>query len=95
MKPTFQFPETRSRRGARFPQTDYCFRPPMGDFGGRSRGEGSPSFRRISATYFDHEARNHFATEAGLFALIVLTVAVPVAKAIGGLFQFINTVGVL
>ena len=96
MKPTFQFPETRTHRGARFPQTDYCFRPSMRDFGGRSRGEGSPSFRRISATYFDSgEARNHFASEAGFFALIVLTAAVPVVKAIGGLFQFVQSISAL
>jgi hypothetical protein len=46
--------------------------------------------------FFDSgEARNHFATEAGFFAAIVLTAAVPVAKAIGGLFHFVQTVGVL
>ncbi len=96
MKPTFQFPDTRSDRAARFPKTDYSFRPPMGDFGGRSRDEGSPSFRHISASYFDSgEARNHFATEAGFFALIVITAAVPVVKAIGGLFQFVQSVAVL
>ena len=68
----------------------------MRDFGSRSHGEGSPSFRRISASYFDSgEARNHFATEAGFFGLIVLTAAVPVVKAIGGLFQFVHAVGVL
>ena len=95
MKPTFQFPAARNQRGARFPKTDYCFRPSMRDFGGRSRGEGNPSFRRISATYFDNEARTHFATEAAFFALIVLTAALPVAKAISGLFQFVHAVGVL
>ena len=95
MKPTFQFPETRSQRGARSPKTDYCFRPSMKDFGGRSRGEDQPSFRRISGAYFENEARSHFATEAGFFALIVLTAAFPVLKAIGGLFQFVHAVGVL
>ena len=96
MKPTFHFPETRTERGPRFPKTDYSFRPSMPDFGGRSRGDGSPSFRRISATYFDSgEARNHFATEAGFFAVIVVTAAVPVVNAIGGLFQFVQSVGVL
>ena len=93
MKPTFQLPETRSRRAARGPKTDYSFRPSMHDFGGRSGGDGSPSFRRISATYFDSgEARNHFASEAGFFALIVITAAVPVVKAIGGLFQFVQSI---
>ena len=95
MKPTFQSPEIRSRRGVRFPQTDYCFRPSMKDFGGRSRGDGEPSFRNISATYFDGEARSQFAVEAGFFGLIVLTAAVPVAKAIAGLFVFMSSVGAL
>ena len=95
MKPTFHFPETRGQRGPRFPKTDYCFRPSMRDFGGRSRGDGKPSFRCISATYFANEARSHFATEAGFFALIVLTAALPVAKAISGLFEFVRAVGVL
>ena len=95
MKPTFQFPETRRRRAAGFPKTDYCFRAPINDFGGRCRGEGQPSFRRISGNYFNREARSHFVTEAAFFALIVLTAAVPVVKAIGGLFEFVRTVGVL
>ncbi len=95
MKPTFQFAETRAQRSARFPQTDYCFRPSMKDFGGRGGGEGQPSFRRISAAYFDNEARSHFASEAGFFGFIVLTAAVPVAKAIGGLFVFMSSVAAL
>jgi hypothetical protein len=94
MKPTFQFAETRSQRGARFPKTDQCFRESLKDFGGRSGGEGAPSFRRISGAYFENEARNQFATEAGFFGLIVLTAAVPVVKAIGGLFVFMYSVGV-
>ena len=97
MKPTFPFPENRTRRGVRFPQTDYSFRPSMKDFGGHGggRGEDQPSFRGISATYFDSEARSHFATEAGFFGVIVLTAAVPVVKAIGGLFVFMSSVTVL
>jgi hypothetical protein len=95
MKPTFQFPEARNQRGTRFPKTDYCFQPSMSDFGGRSRGEGQPSFRRISGAYFETEARSHFASEAGFFVLIVLMTAVPVAKAIGGLFLLVQSVAAL
>jgi len=102
MKPTFPFTQTTRRQEAvairrrvGFPKTDYCFRPPTFDFDSRWRGEGSPSFRGISKGYFDHEARKHFTTEATLFGVIVLTAALPVAKAIGGLFQFVRTVGVL
>lgn len=102
MKPTFQFTQTTSRleavtsrRGAKFPKTDYCFRPPTFDFDSRCRGEGNPSFRGISKAYFDEEAGKDFATEAGMFGVIVLTAAVPVVKAIGGLFYLVSTIGVL
>lgn len=95
MKPTFQSPATCSRHGARFPKTDYSFRPSISDFGGRSRGEGSSSFRGISAAYFSNEARGHFVTEAGFFALIVLISVVPVTKAISGLFVLMLSAGVL
>lgn len=67
----------------------------MRDFGSRGRGDGEPSFRGISAAYFDGEARSHFATETAFFALIVLTAAVPVVKAIAGLFQFMHAAAVL
>ena len=59
------------------PKTDFHFRASSFDFSGRCKGEGYPSFRQISDEYFKHEARQHFASEAGIFALIVLTVAVP------------------
>lgn len=101
MKPTFQFTQTNrrhdtvaTRRGVSLPKTDYCFRPPTFDFDSRCRGEGEPSFRRISGAYFDKEARGHFASEAAFFVLIVLTAALPVAKALGGLFELVRTVGV-
>ena len=101
MKPTFQFTQTTSRfeaitnrHGAGFPKTDYCFRPPTLDFDSRDRGDGNPPFRRISKAYFDNEAGKHFVTEAALFGVIVLTAAVPVAKAIGGLFQFVSMIGI-
>ena len=102
MKPTFQFTHTTrrhdavaTRRGVRLPQTDYCFRPPTFDFDSRCRGEGEPSFRRISGAYFDKEARSHFASEAAFFVLFVLVAGFPVAKAIGGLFVLVRSVGVL
>lgn len=95
MKPSFHFPELNSRRGTRSPRTDYAFRPSMDDFGGRCRGEGQPSFRRISGAYFEREARSHFVSEAAFFVAIVLTAALPVAQAVRGLVQFVHAVGVL
>jgi hypothetical protein len=64
------------RRNA-LPKTDYQFRTNSFDFSGRCKGEGHPSFRGISDEYFKKEARTHFASEALVFGLIVLTVSVP------------------
>ena len=88
MKPTPQTIETKHRResvvtvrrAARFPKTDCRFQAPRFDDysgGGKGGGKRLPSFRGISDEYFDKEARGHFATEAGFFALIVATISVP------------------
>ncbi len=88
MKPSQQKIQTNSRRdsvstsrpGAGLPHTDYHFQAgPFGDYSGGGRGgkKQLPSIRGISEEYFDKEARGHFATEAGFFGLIVVTVAVP------------------
>lgn len=88
MKPTLQTTQTRSRRdsvgtvrtGVRFPKSDCQFQAgPFGEYSGGGHGgkKRLPSFRGISEEYFDKEARGHFASEAGFFGLIVVTVAVP------------------
>jgi hypothetical protein len=83
MKPTFQTTEISRRdsvaavRRNALPKTDYNFRASSFDFSGRCKGEGHPSFRGISDEYFKKEARGHFMSEALIFALIVLTVSVP------------------
>ena len=99
MKPSLQFlqinrggearPSTRT--GASLPKTDYQFQASSVDFsrGGGRNGKGKPSFRGISANYFNSEARSHFAVEAVLFAIIVLTAAVPVIDGVRGLAQFV------
>jgi len=96
MKPTPQFTHRRDRRdsiescqAAAFPGTDFNFQGSAGDFSGRGGGKGFPSFRGISADYFNREARHHFASEATFFALIVLTAAVPVFQAVRGLVLFV------
>jgi hypothetical protein len=97
MKPTPQFNHINNRRdsvdtrnGAAFPKTDFAFQASsFGDFSGRCRGEKFPSFRGISADYFNKEARNHFLSEAAVFALIAATVAVPVFQAVRGLVQYV------
>ena len=99
MKPSLQFiqisrrgevrPSTRT--GSSLPKTDYQFQASSIDFsrGGGRNGKGMPSFRGISANYFDSEARSHFAVEAVMFGIIVLTAAVPVIEGVRGLAQFV------
>lgn len=97
MKPTPQFKQIINRRdsagvrpGIAFPKTDFGFKAnSLDDFPGRCGGKRFPSFRGISNDYFRKEARNHFASEATVFALIVITAAVPVFQAVRGLIQFV------
>ncbi|MGI8820767.1 MAG: hypothetical protein ACR2ID_07880 [Chthoniobacterales bacterium] len=70
-------------------KTDHQFQATGSDFSGRCGGEGQPSFRRISDSYFAHEARGHFQIEALVFGVIALIAAVPVFEGVRGLFQFV------
>lgn len=88
--------ETSLRTGNGLPKTDYHFRPDSRtDFSGRCYGNPGPSFRRISDDYFKNEATGHFVSEAAVFGLIILTVAMPVIQSARGAFQFLHSVGVL
>ena len=97
MKPSLQFIHTNRRaeippstqKGPSLPRTDYYFQAPSADFSGSRHGKGKPSFRGISANYFNSEARSHFAVEALLFGVIVLTAAVPIIEGVRGLAQFV------
>ena len=96
MKPTLQFIEANHRRGesqrprkaSGFPVTDCNFHVSAADFG-HGHDKGGRSFHGISRDYFKREARTHFAVEAVIFGLIVLTAAVPVVEGIKGLAQFV------
>jgi hypothetical protein len=96
MKPTFQFSGGIDRAsfltgdlGPRSIQVDYNFQSgSVGDFG-RGHGRSFPSFHRIREDYLNGEARVHFAAEAAIFALIVLTAAVPVYESIRDLVQLV------
>jgi hypothetical protein len=99
MKPSLQFIQisrrgegrTSTRRGSSLPKIDYQFQASSIDFsrGGGRNGKSKPSFRGISANYFNSEARSHFVVEAVLFSIIVLTAAVPVIDGVRGLAQFV------
>jgi hypothetical protein len=83
MKPTFTTAENSRRdsvesvRRSALPKTDFAFRATSFDFSGSGGTGGYPSFRGISDEFFKKEARGLFASEAAIFALIVVTVAVP------------------
>ncbi len=97
MKPTLPVIERKNRRdsvenacGTSLPKTDFNFQAgSFRDNSGRSAGRQFPSFRGISDEYFRTEARSHFAVEAALFGLIMLTAAVPVFEGVRGLVQFV------
>lgn len=82
-----------ARRRALFPKTDcHYLASRFGGFSGGGNGKRQPSIRGISEEYFDHEARNHFASEAAFFALIAVTSAIPVIEGLRGLFHFVSGV---
>jgi hypothetical protein len=96
MKPTFQFSGTpgratllASRGRARSLRTDYHFQAGSGDFSSGGHGHPLPKFRRLSEDYFAGEARSHFAIEAAVFGLILLTAAVPVLESVQALVRFV------
>ena len=97
MKPSSQIPHISRREEARpsstkgpsLPQTDFFFQASSIDFSGGRNGKGKPSFRGISADYFNTEAPSHFAVEAGMFAVIVLMAAMPVIEGVRGIARFV------
>ena len=95
MKPSSQIPlisrsgEARPSKGSSLPKTDFFFQASSIDFSGGRNGKGKPSFRGISANYFNYEAPSNFAVEAGMFAVILLMAAVPVIEGVRGLAQFV------
>ena len=98
MKPNLQFSGDIGRASfltrelaSRSIQIDYNFQSDaVGNFG-RGHGPSFPSFYRIREDYLNGEARVHFATEAAIFGLIVLTAAVPVYDSIRDLVQLVFT----
>jgi hypothetical protein len=50
-----------------------------------------PSFLAISQSYFDHEARRHFASEAAFFVVMVMTAALPIANSLSALAGLVRS----
>jgi len=104
MKPTIQFNEKSnralndrgSRKGSALPKTDYGFQAAsVMHRGGRCFGARCASFRSISQNYFTNEAPQSFAGEAALFAVIVVTAAVPILNSISELLHLVRSFGTL
>ncbi len=55
----------------------------------------APSFRNISRQYFQHEARHDFIGEAILFAMLVITAAVPLVSAAHAITELCRAFGKL
>jgi hypothetical protein len=103
MKATYQTITINKRSDAsrgqlrrQFPATDYTFQAAGCADLGRcdSRYANSPSFRGISENYFATEARHNFRAEAAMFAVIVLTSALPILNGASALFHFLRSTGV-
>ncbi|MDQ6809274.1 MAG: hypothetical protein M3Z64_07600 [Verrucomicrobiota bacterium] len=105
MKPTPQFNESTGRDGLKIcssrhaattPLTDYSFQASSVD---RFKGHCGPSclasFRNISGDYFKKEARATFAGESTLFAVIVVTAAIPLINSASALVQLVRSFGAL
>lgn len=104
MKPTPQILPRHTRHDSRgvaharpaFPTTDYNYHPgSTRDYSRGGRDDRSPSIRAISREYFETDAPQTFATEAAFFGLIVAIAAVPVIEGARGLFQFVQSIGLL
>jgi hypothetical protein len=96
MKPTFTKSQNSKRhvdevRNARahfgFPKTDCDYHTTTFDLNSRCPGKRRGSFREISASYFQREARQSFVTEAVYFSLIIVTTA---AALVSGAHAWLN-----
>ena len=106
MKTTNQIPNTnkrhdsgsaRRRYGGNFPKTEFNYHNASRAGCGAGRGATfrAPSFRDISRDYLNREARNDFLTEAAFFAMIVITVALPLLNSAHALAGLVRSFGVL
>ena len=106
MKTTNQLPNTNKRHdsssaclryGEKFPKTDcnYHNTSLAGCGAGRGATFRAPSFRDISRDYLNREARNNFLTEGALFAMIVITAALPLLNGAHAVAGLVRSLGVL
>jgi hypothetical protein len=100
MKPIFTPIKSRRRTDCFvrcFAIADCNFQPPsyVDLDGGHCAKVPDPSFRNISRDYFRREARYIFASEAVLFALIMLMASVAIASGAVAAIDFLRVLGYL
>jgi hypothetical protein len=92
MKPTFI--TTRSQKP--FPVIGCNYHSvTLSGYHGRCAKSAAPSFRNISRQYFQKEARHDFLGEAILFAMLVITAAVPMVSGAYAINQLCRVFGAL
>jgi hypothetical protein len=95
MKPPLHTLEETSRlRRSRGPLTDYNFHPiGISGYSAHCAGTTAASFRSVTLEYFKGEARYDFLAEAGVFAVMMLTIASPLLNGIQAVVQLIRATG--
>jgi hypothetical protein len=74
-----------------FPKTDVNYQAStLASLDGRCGGCCRSSFRAISQDYFANEAPQDFAHEAGLFFIMMMTVALPLLNASAAVLELIR-----
>jgi hypothetical protein len=92
MKPT----SMSARSEKRFPLTDCNYHSvTLRAYRGRCAKAAVPSFRNISRQYFQKEARHDFVGEAILFAILIITAAVPVVSGAYAILELCRAFGAL
>ena len=90
MKPIF----TTNRRTARFPVIEFNYQTVRLDaYRSRCAKPAARSFRNISRQYFQTEARRDFVGEAILFAMLIITAAVPVVSGASAVAELCRAFG--
>jgi hypothetical protein len=90
MKPTF----ITTRNQKRFPKIDCNYRSAtLSGYHGHCTKAAAPSFRNISLQYFQKEARHDFVGEAILFAILLVTAAVPVVSGAYAILELCRAFG--
>jgi len=99
MKPIFQInrygssPHT-ARMSRRSPKTEFDYQAAtLDDIRGRRVEDCQPPFHALSRDYFTREAHQHFASEAVVFCLLMMTAALPLLDGASAVIQLIHLAG--